>query len=205
VETDFETGMVMSFRMHIKTMAMLCIALLAGVGCQASEGQSSRLTQDDLLEASNRMIESLAKSDFLEGRTASSPQAVIVTNKVENLTDQIIAPGEQWSTVLRVQNAMPVQEFSKKYNIKFVVPAEREAMAKGLGMQLASTGGTQPTHTLTATFTSSVRTSDNKGGLVTSRQDYYYLEFKMFEIQSRELIWSDAFEFKRKAQGTVNN
>ena len=173
--------------MQIKVLAMLCLALLVGAGCQASTGQTTRLTQDDLLETSNRMIDSLAKSDFLEGRTASSPLAVIMTNKVENLTDQIIAPGEQWSTVIRVQNAMPVQEFSKKYNIRFVVPPERESMAKGLGLQIPSSGGTKPTHTLTASFTSSARTSDNKGGLVTSRSDYYYLEFK------------------RKASGTLIN
>lgn len=191
--------------MQLKFVLALCAALLVGAGCQASKGESSRLTQDDLLVTSNKMIDSLAKSDFLAGRNAESPRAVIVTNKVENLTDQIIAPGEQWSTVLRVQSGMPVQEFSKKYNIRFVVPPERESMAKGHGMQIASTGGSTPTHTLTASFTSSARTSDNKGGLVTSKQDYYFLEFKIFEIQSRELVWSDSFEFKRKASGTVIN
>jgi hypothetical protein len=181
----------------------MALAISAG-GCQASQGQDTRLTEDDLSVTSQRMVDSLAASDFLAGRAPSSPPVVIVTDKVENLTDQIITPAKQWSTVLRVQNALPVQEFGKKRNIKFVVPPEREEMAQGSGIPVADTGGLKPTHVLFATFTSSARTRD-KGGLITGKENYYYLEFKLLEIQSRELVWSDAFEFKRKATGTVIN
>lgn len=185
-------------------VALAAVTGGAGGGCSASQGQSTRLTDDDMLVASDRMVASLAASDFLAGRTPDSPPVVIVTNKVENLTDQIITPAKQWSTVLRVQNALPVQEFSKKYSIRFVVPPEREDMAQGSGLPVADAGGLTPTHVLTATFTSAARVGENKG-LVQNRQDYYYLEFRITEVQGRELVWADAFEFKRQATGTAIN
>jgi hypothetical protein len=195
-------------RMQLQSMLGMWVTLAAaaagGGGCAASQGQNTRLTDDDLLVASNRMVESLAASDFLEGRTPASPPVVVVTNKVENLTDQIIPQGKQWATVLRVQNALPVQEFSKQHNIRFVVPPEREDMAQGSGVPVADGGGLQPTHVLTATFTSAARVGGKKD-LIQARQDYYYLEFRLSEIQSRELVWADAFEFKRQATGTLIN
>jgi hypothetical protein len=193
-------------RMQVTQMFGMWVALAAiGGGCAASKGQSSRLTDDDLLVASDRMVASLAASDFLAGRAPDSPPVVVVTNKVENLTDQIIPPAKQWESVLRVQNALPVQEFSKKHNIRFVVPPEREEFAQGSGLPVADTGGLKPTHVLTATFTNAARVGQNKGGLIQNRQDYYYLEFRLTEVQGRELVWADAFEFKREARGNLIN
>lgn len=178
--------------------------LLLGVGCASNQPQSSRLTSDDMLVAGDKMKQSLAASEFLAGRTPQSSPVVVMTNKVENLTDTIIPVGQQWSTVLRIQNAQPVQELAKQRNVKFVVPPERAEMAAGTGLEIADVGsGLRATHVLSATFTSSARTNQDKGGLVTGKQDYYYLEFKLTEVQSRELVWSDAFEFKRQAQGIL--
>jgi hypothetical protein len=182
---------------------LLSTVALSG-GCAASKGETSRLQDDDLLVASNKMKDSLGSSDFLRDRTPASPRVVVVTDKVENLTDSIIPVGQQWATVLRVQNGLPMQQLSKQKNVKFVVPPERAAMAKGTGVEVADISqGLRPTHVLTASFTSSSRTAQDKSGVINRKQDYYFLEFKLSDIQGGEIVWSNAFEFKREATGNL--
>ncbi len=188
-------------RLQFNAVCLLSLAMT--VGC-ASKPQTSRLTSDDLIVASDKMVQSLGKSEFLAGRTPGSPPVVIITNKVENLTDNIIPVGEQWMTVARVQNGLPMQQFSQSRNVKFVLPPERRRMAAAAGgVEVPDGGGLVPTHVLAAQFTSSARTNQDKSGNVVRKQDYYYLEFKLTEVQGREIVWSDAFEFKREAAGLL--
>jgi hypothetical protein len=190
-------------RFPLQVVCIAMVALAGLMGCASNAPQTSTLQSDDLLVAGNKMKDSLAASDFLADRGPTSPPVVIMTNKVENLTDSIIPVGQQWSTVLRVQNALPVQQFAKTKNIRFVVPPEREEMAAAAGLRVADLGRTPATHVLSAQFLSSARTTEDKSGVITGKQDSYYLEFKLTDVQSRELVWSDAFEFKRAAKGIL--
>ena len=84
-----------------------CALLIVGLtlaGCASSGPRSTRITQSDLDATVSEMVASLAGSDFLRNRTADSPPIVIVTNKVENLTDDVIPISEQWMLVARLQS-----------------------------------------------------------------------------------------------------
>ncbi len=165
---------------------------------------SSRLTQGDLDATVNAMAASLAASDFLAGRNATSSPIVIVTNRVQNLTDDIIPVAEQWMLIARVQTTLPIRVMGDQKNIRFVIPPERYEQLLAHGFSEDASKGLEPTHVMAATFLSARRAgAKNKNGLTDSRLNYYYLEYSIFDLSGREILWSDAFEFKRSAFGKV--
>lgn len=188
--------------MRTFVLGILLSSSMLLIGC-ASGGESSQMTTEDVKFTVDKMADSLAGSEFLTGRTASSPPVVIVTNKVENLTQQIIPPAEQWMIISQLQTAMPIKQLAQSRNVRFVIPPERKDMAGSTGLEVADSGALTPTHALTAKFTSTVRTGNMKGGHMNSKQDYYYLNFQITPIQTREIVWSDAVEFKREAKGVL--
>ena len=62
------------------------------VGCQS--GGSTRITHYDLSSASTAMTRSLSASPFLVDRTALSTPMVVVVDKVQNLSSDLIPPFE---------------------------------------------------------------------------------------------------------------
>ena len=90
--------------MHAYSRVVIAVLVLALAGCASPGPQSTKLTTDDLLYTSDQMREKLGGSAVLSGRTAGSPAMVIVTDKVVNLTDDIITPAEELMIVARVRH-----------------------------------------------------------------------------------------------------
>lgn len=181
------------------------LLLLFGVlltGCSAPP-RSTRLTLGDLNAAHEKIVASLAGCDFLKDRGQESPQAVIVINKVLNLTTDIIPPGEQWMHVARLQGALPLQELAKRENIVFVLPPERISSLREAGFDVDSGGALKPTHVMSAEFRSirrEQRTADDLGQ-VTGITDFYDLRYTILNLETRQIEWTDSFEFQRQALG----
>lgn len=184
--------------------AGLCLALLAGfvmlTGC--SSPQTTRLQASDFDQTIAVMVESLSRSEFLAGRTPDSPPAWVVIDKVENLTTDVIPPAEQWMLVARVQSALPLQHFREKYRVMFQITPERHALLRQAGFTGELGTAPQTTHSLTALFMSAPRAGrDVSAGYVTSRREFYYLEYRLVDVVTRETVWNDRFEISRQARG----
>ena len=185
--------------MACRLISIACVAVI--VGC-ASTGRSTRLTHGDFNDTVHAMAASLATSDFITDRTSRSPPIRIVTNKVENLSSDVISPAEQWMLIARVQTANPVQELAQKKRIVFQIPPEEIVMLQNRGFEVGLAPENAPTHLMTATIMSSSREGrDAREGIVNLRKDYYLIEFTIIELAGREKVWTDAFEIARQAAG----
>lgn len=180
----------------------LVIATLLLAAC--STPKSSRIQIGDFEAATAEMVNSLSASDFLAQRGPDSPAVVIVINKVENLTYDVITPAEQWMLMAKLEAAQPVQSLRARKNVRFMLPPEEYAMLKKEGIAVTPPVNPPPaTHVMSAVFRSSprlVRDAD-ANNLVKRRQDYYLLQYTLTNIQTRQVEWSDKFEFKREAVG----
>ncbi len=177
------------------------VTVLGGLtGCAGPE--STRLRASDFDETLAQMVDSLAGSEFLANRSPDSPPAWVVIDKVENLTNDVIPPAEQWMLIARLQSALPLQRFREQYRVMFQITPERHALLRQAGFTGALDTPPAVTHTLAAVFMSAPRAGrDAKAGNVTSRSDYYYLEYRLVDVATRETKWLDTFEIKRQASG----
>ncbi|MCX5658448.1 MAG: hypothetical protein NTW19_01845 [Planctomycetota bacterium] len=187
-------------RRTTKRTALAATALLALASC-ATPGQSTRLRASDFEQSTKLMVASLGKSAFLADRTPASEPVYIVINKVQNLTTDLIPDAEQWMLVARVQGSLPMQELRKQKNIHFLIPPERQPMLRDAGYKEELPTGPEATHTMAAVFRAAPRTVTNDEHYVGRRQDYYLLQYSVTSIRSREVVWTDQFEFKREAKG----
>lgn len=181
-------------------LAMLALTL---TGC-ADPPRSTRLTLGDIQETSQRMVASLAGSDWLTGRGPDSPPIRIVIDKVENLTSDVIPEAEQWMYVAKVAGALPVQELGRKRNITFQITPRRQRALEERGFEVDLAAAEPPTHVLTATFLSATRAGSAKAERpADERSDRYYLSYQILDLASREVVWEDRFEFQRAASGLL--
>ena len=172
-------------------------------GCTAP-GSTTRITGGDLDLMVHEMIQSLAASDFIRQRGADSPPAVIVINKVQNLSSDIVTEAEQWMTVARVRGALPLQIFSRAKHITFQLTPERRAMLRRAGYDSDTGPATPPTHLMAATFRSIRRAGRAaRQELTNLRAETYYMEFTITDIQTRRIEWVGQFSFKRHARGLL--
>ena len=177
---------------------LLCslITCLALGACASAPPKTTVLTTDDLDATTADMAAKLASSRFLAERTPESPRMVIAISKVENLSSDIITESEEWSLMQRVRDSLPIVDLGKQRNLVFVIPAEhlKSGQAKGtLDAEFAK--GRKPTHEMDATFRSATRSSGQ------DRTDAYLVDYRVTNLASGELVWSETFEFKRVARG----
>lgn len=164
------------------------------------QGESSTLAFEDITVTAKEMAEKLAASDFLKDRTAASPPVTITLSKVVNYTSDVIRDPERWYLMYRVLDSMPLRELRTQRNIKVVIPRERlDDLRLVAGDPNLPPLGEQrdPTHVLDATFRS-VTYQTGK-----ARTDAYYCQYRITDIRSGEVAWSDGFEFKRAALGRL--
>ncbi len=180
-------------------LAIVCFLLLGGC---AGPARSTRLQLSDLNETASQMAVSLAGSQWLGSRTARSPLAVVTCQKVLNLTTDLIPPAEQWMIISRLRSAMPLQALRRTRNLVFQLPPERQVWLREHGFPSKTKPSLQATHVLSATFRSARRDARRRtDGQVSKTADYYFLEFEVHEVASRQIVWSDRFELKRQALG----
>lgn len=177
---------------------------LAALGSCAGGPESTRLRASDFNYIVDRMAESLAASDFLAGRGPDSEPAYITIRQVENLTSDIIPERERWMLMERVQAVLNKRELAEKKNLRFQIPPEhRQSLDDDpQARDRARRQMPETTHVMKAVFMSSKRAQRGKEHrLVERRQDYYYLEYSITELESRNPVWTETFEFKREAAG----
>lgn len=187
---------------RVGALALVGMAAAMAAGCH--KPQSTRLTLGDLNALVAKMAGSLAGSDWLRERTAESPAITVVINKVENLTYDVIPPAEQWMLMARVRASLPIQTVGRQKNVFFQIAPERVAALREMGFEVDQPPAPPATHLMTATFRSSERITGSQGSEPADlREDYYYLEYRIVELASGRLVWSDAFELKRQAKGRL--
>lgn len=182
-------------------MRTICATLVLGVaacgmipaGC-ASAPKSSRLSVDDIEFTAKELAAKLADSRLLRERTAESPRMVVAIDKVENLSNDLIPESDQWYMMVRVRNSQSMESLRRLRNIVFVVPAEK-ARSGVTEFDREFTSGRRPTHVMSATYTSAVRTAGK------DRTDAYMCELRMTDIDTREVVFADSVEFKKVAFG----
>jgi hypothetical protein len=186
-------------RPALMAAVLLCVVL---TGCQTT--RSTRLTIGDLNHVVAEMEAKLLASDFVQDRGPDSPRAIIVINKVQNLTDDVISPGEQWMMMARVRAKLAGSQLRRIKNITFQIAPERFELLRQSGFD-GDLGPTDPpTHAMTAAFRSATRTVvDPKTGFANRREDYFYIEYAIQDLQTRDIVWTDKVEFKREAKGLV--
>lgn len=184
-------------RRVIVVLAILALAssLFILPGCASTPAQSTRLTTDDLQTVTIEMAERLRGSDFLRDRTTDSPRIIVAIQKVENLSMDIITEGERWYLLERVVGSNPIMSLRQSRNIGFVIPAERVQKTREVTGDSEFAKGRAPTHEMTATFRSVTRAA----GL--DRTDLYACEYRVTELSTGKISWTDVFEFKRAAAG----
>ena len=181
------------------------VAVLVIMGCGSSQIRTTRLTTSDYDVTTQRMVASLARSDFLADRRAKSPRMIIVINRVQNVTTDVIPLAEQWMFVAKVAHSLPIQEMARQKNIVFQITPERHALLREAGFDRELTAAPSPTHVMTATFLSIRRAARDSDNMTNLRSDLYYMEYMITDLRSRDIAWTDKFEFKREAAGLLKD
>lgn len=184
------------------TRTVTLLALLAASACALSTlggcaaKQTTRIRVVDLEETTTVIADKLRASDFLAERSPASPQMVIAIQKVENLTTDLLPESDRWWMMQRVRASQPILALSRDRNIRFVIPAEhlREGMDRG-NFDADFAANRSPTHEMTATFLSATRSAGK------DRTDAYMCEYRVTDLSSGSLVWTEVFEFKRAAFG----
>ncbi len=172
---------------------MSCIVLAVGA---CSSPSSTRLRNEDLSSTAVEMAGKLSTASFMQGRTAESPPMIVAITKVENLTTDIIPPSEQWYMMAKVRDSLPIADLRATRRLYFVIPVEHLREGQERGNLPAEFGATRaPTHEMAATFHSARRAAG------VDQTDAYLCEYRVTEIATGELVWSDTVQFKRSAAG----
>ncbi len=184
-------------------LAAACLLALLPMGGCNPESRSTRIQWADMLEVTDTMAQSLARSPFMTDRSPQSPPVVIVINKVQNLTTDIIPEREQWLLMARLRGLLSTNRLGAEKNIHFQIEPERWEMLRKAGFQDDLGGKNPATHVMTAVFRSARREARSlaDGGQVGMLSDFYYIEYSVLNLGDRHIDWTDRFEFKRQAQG----
>ncbi|MCA9280293.1 MAG: hypothetical protein H6815_05940 [Phycisphaeraceae bacterium] len=188
----------------MRSALMLIPCALIGfvlVSCAQSHGTgTTRMTVDDLDYGTTEVSQKLLDSDFLASRDASSEPIIVAVNRVLNLTSDVIPEGEQWLWIQRVRTHALQSGLSRQKQIWFVIPKQFEAEGKASGeIEANAFAARAPTHEMTATLHSLTRSGQQH------RTDAYISEFRITDISTGSLVWTDEVEFKRVARGRSYN
>lgn len=175
------------------------VALAALIGCATSG--STRITIDDYeyvaAEISEKLRASLAQNSLIAERDATSPPWEIAIQKVENrMEGEIMSEGTKWYLMYKLRSGVALTDLARAKALKFTIPAEKLQAAKRKGtVDMDAASGRSPTHVLSATFRSVVRSTG------TDRTDDYFCEFHLTDLRDGTLVWTDSVSFKRAAAG----
>ncbi len=178
----------------------VALALPSCAAPTRASGQSTAITSEDLREITTEIAERLKASDFLRERTLESPPLTITLRKVINYTSDVLREGDRWYLMYRVLDSFEIRTLSQEKNIRIVIPVERLAeLRANVPDAEQAAAARQPTHTMEAIFRS-VTAAAGK-----ARTDAYYCQYRVTELDTGEVVWSDRFEFKRAAVGRAYN
>lgn len=178
-------------------VAVLSVVAASVLGGCAGAPKSSRLSVGDIEFTAQELSAKLTDSTFLADRNGESPRMVVAINKVENLTTDVIPEADEWYIMERVRGSRPMEALKRLRNIVFVVPIDhiRGGQAQASEFDRLVALGRRPTHEMSATFHSAVRSSGE------NRTDVYLCEMRITDMTSRELVFLESVEFKKTATG----
>lgn len=176
-------------------LAVAAVVAAPGAGgCGASK--TTRITTEDILGTTSEIAAGLAGAAFLVERGPGSERMSIAVRRAENLSSDVIADGEAWILVERVASSLPLATLARERNLVFVIPRERARESTGAGAtEFGDVSGRAVTHVLGATVYSVTRAARE------DRTDLYSIEYRVEDLRTREVVWSERVEYKRAARG----
>src|SRR5689334_18143647 len=149
--------------LHRARVYLAVVACLLGIGGCVENAQgppsvnSTRLTSRDYVHVVSEVVNGLSGSQFLANRSATSPPMIVTTQKVENLTLDLIPVPEQWMFILNVESDLNASELARRKNLRFQISPELSAsLRERPDFKPGVVGSVPPTHVLTAQFMSMV-------------------------------------------------
>jgi len=170
-----------------KMPAMATLILSNLIYC-SSTPRSTLLQGEDILETTAVVADKLNSSLFFTECQTSKVPIRLSYQKAENLSTDMIRPGEQWLFVEKVIDSVPLQKLKEEYGITTIRSAEKmNGKAALLNRDV--------THVMTATVTTITR------DVYKDRTDAYKCQYEILNLETNEVVWSDSYEIKRVASG----
>lgn len=186
----------------ILALLVLCPVLCSVLPACSAPARSTRLTQADLSDMATDLAQKLRDSDWMKARAPDSQPIVITWDKVENLTLDIVTPGEQWYIMQKVRDSAGLVQLSKDKAFTLVIPAELKAEGEQRGnYEEGFAAQRTPTHRMDATMRSATRSAASLSA--GARTDTYLCDFRVTELSTGALLWSDSVALKRAAAGLL--
>ncbi|MEQ9461140.1 MAG: hypothetical protein RIG82_09340 [Phycisphaeraceae bacterium] len=182
------------------TLLVLTPFLLAALLTACAEPvRTTRTDTEDFSRMSSAIAQDLLAAPAIAERRPDSQPWVIVADRIENLSSEVLSPLERKATIRRILSGAPLKQLADNKNITFIVPMDDVQNARNTGIpelqQLAA--NRQPTHRLAATFRSATRAQAKQ------RTDAYDCAFELLDLQTGQLLWTGSIEFKRAAVGHI--
>lgn len=179
-------------------LAVLVIAWAALGGCAGPPTVRTTFLSDvDLVEMTDRMAESFVQAPALSERTADAePEPWVISfNRMTNHTNEVIPQREKWLYVARLRALLAVSRVGAERNLIWIIPPKHwHLVADELGtapLELRM----KPTHQLSAEF-AALTTTSGRG-----RSDIYLCEYRLVDLRTGRLTWTDSWEVKRAVSG----
>lgn len=186
---------------RLRLIGFVALVLVIVPGC-GSTPVSTRLQVDDFDLVVAELRDSLGR--YLTDRGPNAQPMRIETRRLRNESSDVLTKAEKWMAVGRVQAALPVQELIQGHGVTFMMPEHQVAALQDAGFNLPPVD--RPTHFFKATLRSATRSGrDNEDGDTDLRKEYYEFSYKIVDVGTSEMVWSDSVVFAREAFGTVVN
>lgn len=186
-------------------IAFACMLIgVFGAGCAAPQ-RSTLLRGSDIQLSTQRIVDQLAASEWLAGRTQSSPRAVLRPERLENLSDNRLSQGDQWAAMSMVLLNPRMLEMLRSKNVIVQMPTLRSEAIARAGLTINEPAAQLlPTHL----FRGRLRSLSRAGSAQVDsdrvqRRDTFIFEYAIAAVESREIAWSGQTELSRLAHGSL--
>jgi PBP1b-binding outer membrane lipoprotein LpoB len=186
------------FVFHLCASVFISGSFLLLAGCNTSavaQGRNTALDGADLVAMTDDMAMKIMASPAVQEAMAKQGRLKVVVQPVVNeMTAEVLPKGPADAFTARVRTLL-----SKHAPDKFTWIMNRDAFYSLRGKELSgvdlgpSPEAVNPDYALTATFTS--MTNENAQG----RDSYYLCVYELTSLQTRQVLWSDKYEVKKKA------
>lgn len=174
--------------------------------CACSTGprnQTTRLTADDVLVATDSIRETLASSRFLEGRDSNSPRWKLMLIPAENKSAERLSSVERLQLMTLVGIDAPVLELLASKNVDVCIADDTRESAQRLRVDLAALPRDAATHFMLADVRSITRQGGDGTGPSDVRTDLMSVQYRIVQAGSSAALWASQMQIKRAARGTV--
>ncbi|MEL6740113.1 MAG: hypothetical protein AAFP26_05620 [Planctomycetota bacterium] len=183
---------------------LVCVTVLACSACTTAP-RTTRHTAADLLEASDTLRDSLARSAWLAGRGPSSPPYRLGLGETVNRSADRLSQSARRVVLARTLLGEGMLDLFDARGVAVVLPpADAQELAR-FGVDEASHVGAyeRPSHVAQATFSSLTRVASLGGGPADARRDTFLVELTIIDADSRAVVFTDRFEYARVAAGRL--